>query len=109
MTTVLPDLQAELAKLRAENAALIAEKASQTTIKFKVSGKGAVSAYGLGQFPVTLYSTQWERLLATRDSLLAFIKANQKLMASKGVAPTPELVAHMAAHAKAQAAKGATA
>jgi hypothetical protein len=35
---------------------------SAARITYKVSEKGAVSAYGLGRFPVTLYVEQWERL-----------------------------------------------
>ena len=31
-------------------------------LTYKVSGKGAVSVYGMGRFPVTLYAEQWERL-----------------------------------------------
>jgi len=34
------------------------------TISFKVSEKGAVSVYGLGRFPVTLYLEQWDALLS---------------------------------------------
>jgi hypothetical protein len=54
-------------------------------ISFKVSDKGALSAYGLGRFPVTLYRTQWERLLApdTVKSLLAFIDTNKALLTTK--------------------------
>jgi len=33
----------------------------------KVSEKGALSVYGLGRFPVTLYRGQWERLFAARE------------------------------------------
>ncbi len=33
------------------------------TLEFRVSEKGAVSVYGLGRFPVTLYYEQWVRLL----------------------------------------------
>src|SRR5262249_34513867 len=37
-------------------------------LKFKVSGKGAVSVYGLNaRFPVTLYADQWARLIAAID------------------------------------------
>lgn len=42
-----------------------ANKSSGGEITFKVSKKGAVSAYGLNnQYPVTLYAQQWERLVA---------------------------------------------
>ena len=54
-------------------------------ISMKVSDKGALSLYGLGRFPVTLYRTQWERLLAPDQvaATLAFIAANAKLLAVK--------------------------
>lgn len=91
MGAILQDVNAELAALRAENAAL---KASRTAITYKVSGKNAISAYGLGQFPVTLYAEQWDRLDADIDQRKAFIKANDKIIAKKGQAPTAEMVAH---------------
>ena len=43
----------------------------------KVSEKGAVSVYGLGRFPVTLYREQWERLLAASEEIRKFIGENQ--------------------------------
>lgn len=52
------------------------------SIDFKVSEKGAVSVYGLGRFPVTLYYEQWVRLLDNIDALKQFMeenKANLKL------------------------------
>ncbi len=54
-------------------------------ITCKVSDKGALSLYGLGRFPVTLYRTQWERLLAPDQvaATLAFIAANTALLAVK--------------------------
>ena len=52
-------------------------------LSLKVSEKGAVSVYGMGKFPVTLYSQQWERLLAAQDEIKAFIEANQSLLAVK--------------------------
>ena len=55
------DLQAELEKLRAENAAL--KRSTSRGLSLKVSAKGALSVYGLGRFPVTLYKEQWNRLL----------------------------------------------
>jgi hypothetical protein len=47
------DVQAELARLRAENEALKHKR--NTAVSMKVSEKGGVSVYGLGRFPVTLY------------------------------------------------------
>jgi hypothetical protein len=55
------ELKAELARLRNENAAL--KKGSASGIRLKVSEKGAVSVYGMGRFPVTLYKEQWLKLL----------------------------------------------
>jgi hypothetical protein len=31
---------------------------------YKVSAKGALSRYGLGKFPVTLYASQWRKVIA---------------------------------------------
>jgi hypothetical protein len=38
------------------------QKAAERKITAKPSEKGALSVYGLGRFPVTLYRSQWERL-----------------------------------------------
>lgn len=81
---LLQDLsQAELiAKLEAMQAALaIANKPRKLTLK--VSEKGAVSVYGMGKFPVTLYAGQWERLLAAGDEINSFIEHNRGLLAVK--------------------------
>ena len=56
-------------------------------IDFKVSEKGAVSVYGLGRFPVTLYYEQWIRLLDSADALKQFMeenKSNLKLKTAEG-------------------------
>jgi hypothetical protein len=53
-----------------------AQKAKSGDLSFKVSEKGAVSVYGLGRFPVTLYQEQWVRLLAVADELKVFITEN---------------------------------
>jgi hypothetical protein len=47
------------------------------SIDFKVSEKGAVSVYGLGRFPVTLYYEQWVRLLDNVDDLKQFLEENK--------------------------------
>jgi hypothetical protein len=47
------DTKAELERLRRENAAL--KKGTSDGNRMKVSEKGAVSVYGMGRFPVTLY------------------------------------------------------
>lgn len=70
-------LREELEKLKAENEQLKAKRKGAGEITFKVSQKGALSVYGLGRFPVTLYKEQWERLLVKLDDLKKFIKDNE--------------------------------
>ena len=76
------DMQAELARLKAENAALKARGSNPLTLK--VSQKGAVSVYGLGRFPVTLYKEQWESLLDMADDIRAFIEENAARLKTLG-------------------------
>ena len=57
------EMQAELERLRAENAQLKSKDKGGLTLK--VSEKGGVSLYGMGRFPVTLYKEQWLRILAS--------------------------------------------
>ena len=53
------------------------------SVTFKVSEKGAVSVYGLGRFPVTLYLEQWNKLLSNAEELKAFIEANKSKLKTK--------------------------
>jgi len=75
------DLKAELDKLRAENEAL--KKASSKGLSMKISEKGALSVYGLGRFPVTLYKEQWIRLLDLSDDIRTFIQNNEEQLKTK--------------------------
>ena len=75
------DLKAELDRLRRENAAL--KKGASPGTRLKVSEKGALSVYGMGRFPVTLYKEQWLRLLNMSDEIRAFIKANDAQLKAK--------------------------
>ena len=75
------DLKAELEKLRAENEAL--KKASSKGLSMKISEKGALSVYGLGRFPVTLYKEQWIRLLDLSDDIRTFIQNNEEQLKAK--------------------------
>lgn len=52
-------------------------------LTMKVSEKGALSIYGLGRFPVTLYRGPMERLIAHAPAITAFIKANEALLSVK--------------------------
>jgi hypothetical protein len=73
------DLQAELERLRAENARL----KNKGALSLKVSEKGAVSLYGMGRFPVTLYKEQWLRILASASDIEAFIRENDSKLKTK--------------------------
>ena len=75
------DLQAENERLRAENERL--KTSGRGKLAMKVSEKGALSVYGMGRFPVTLYKEQWLRLLAIADDIKSFIEANQNSLKSK--------------------------
>lgn len=52
-------------------------------IDFRVSEKGAVSVYGLGRFPVTLYYEQWIRLLDNAEQLKEFMEENKSSLKLK--------------------------
>ena len=75
------DMKIELEKLRAENEAL--KRSSSKGLSLRVSEKGAVSVYGLGRFPVTLYKEQWLRLLDTSEDIKVFIQQNDAQLKSK--------------------------
>jgi hypothetical protein len=48
-----------------------------------VSEKGAVSLYGMGKFPVTLFNEQWLRILASAPQIEAFIRENDEKLKAK--------------------------
>ncbi len=75
------ELQAELDRLKAENAAL--KKGASKGMSLKVSEKGGLSVYGLGRFPVTLYKEQWKKLLDLTDEIRQFLVDNDSRLKSK--------------------------
>jgi hypothetical protein len=78
------DLKAQLDRLTKENEALKAQsRAKPGQLTLKVSEKGAVSVYGLGRFPVTLYQEQWNKLLDHVDAIRDFIRANESQLKKK--------------------------
>ncbi len=71
--------------LEAENANL-KEAQKRNGLKMKVSQKGAVSVYGMGRFPVTLYADQWKRIdseLIQSGNLDNFIEENRSELTFK--------------------------
>ena len=86
---VLPDLtssvvEIELAAAKARIAELEAKlERKPGSLTMKVTEKGAISLYGLQRFPVTLYASQWLRVIAAIEPLKAFIEANKDKLAKK--------------------------
>jgi len=80
-------LAKRIAELEAENRTLKAANAPKTG--FKVSEKGALSIYGLGRFPVTLYPEQMLKLLDKNDEIRGFIKDNWDKFSHKSPTTTP--------------------
>jgi hypothetical protein len=74
-------------QMAARIAELEGRLAKSSTLSFKVSEKGAVSVYGLGRFPVTLYFEQWHKLLAHSEELRAFLEANKSKLKLKEPPP----------------------
>jgi hypothetical protein len=77
------DMKAELERLRAENEALKNKKSTSGALTMKVSEKGALSVYGMGRFPVTLYKEQWLKLLSITEELKKFISENDSRLKTK--------------------------
>lgn len=82
VTPTMEELMAELAKAKAENELLKANAiATPSTLSFKVSEKGAVSVYGIQtRFPVSLYPSQWEKLIENLPKLQQFMALNKTVL-----------------------------
>ena len=75
------DMKAEIERLKKENDSL--KNAPAKALTMKVSQKGALSIYGMGRFPVTLYKEQWLKLMDMTDEIRSFIKANESDLKTK--------------------------
>lgn len=65
----MTELETLRAQLQAAQAQIVSLKSdAQRKLTCKVSEKGAVSVYGLGKWPVTLYKSQW-------DAFIPYIKS----------------------------------
>ena len=75
------NLQEQIASLKAE----LKEKKKNAprALSLKVSQKGAVSVYGLGRFPVTLYPGQMSKLLGMKEQIETFIEENKGSLSYK--------------------------
>jgi hypothetical protein len=75
------DLKAEIERLRSENEKL--KNKGMRGLSLRVSEKGAVSLYGVGRFPVTLYKEQWAKILGMAGEIESFIRENDHLLKAK--------------------------
>jgi hypothetical protein len=75
------EMQAELERLRAENEKL--KRGDRGKLALRISEKGAVSVYGMGRFPVTLYKEQWLKLLSNAAEIEQFIRDNDGQLKTK--------------------------
>ena len=71
----------EIERLRAENERL--RRTASKGVTLKVSEKGAVSVYGLGRFPVTLYKEQWTKLLDMAADIRTFLTEHDAELKTK--------------------------
>jgi len=78
-TLDIADANAEIERLKA----LLAKKNTAPPLTLKVSEKGAMSIYGLGRWPVTLYKEQMKRLLDHSDAIRAFLDTHDHLLKAK--------------------------
>lgn len=86
----LAALEAALAQARAENERLKAGVGKPRSLTYRVSQAGAVSVYGMGRFPVTLYQEQMIKLLDAGDEIREFIKANAASLKKKEPVAAPQ-------------------
>ena len=76
MTTMTREqMQLEIDRLKAEAAGLKA--AMGKAISMRVSEKGAISIYGFGRFPLTIYAKNMQKLLSMGSEIEAFIETNK--------------------------------
>lgn len=75
----LDEATRKIAELEAK---LLAEK-TKKGLTLKIGQAGGLSVYGLGKWPVTLYKSQWEKLIAEIPAIQAFLVENDSLLATK--------------------------
>lgn len=95
-----------LSIMKAENEKLASKVKAAPKPSMKVSDKGAISIYGFGRFPVTLYPEQVEKFFTMQDEVRAFITEHKvELEAKQAFAKTEEGKAAAAVKAAAWKAK----
>ena len=83
-TMTREQLEALVSKLQAQGQRKLTCKVTAPKADGKGSS-GAIAVYGLGRFPVTLYASQWERLVefVKEGGITDFIEANEALLSRK--------------------------
>lgn len=74
-------LRAEIERLTEQ-----VRKLSGPKLSLKISAKRALSLYGIGRFPITLYRDDWVAVLGYSDEIKKFILENDHQLVSKGEA-----------------------
>ncbi|MFP6640646.1 MAG: hypothetical protein VCC04_10410 [Myxococcota bacterium] len=75
------ELEAEVARLRAENESL---KSNKKSLRLQVSAKGAVSLYGIRRFPITFYKEEWNTVLGMAEEIKQFMAEHDGELTTKG-------------------------
>lgn len=76
-----PETLADLERLRQENEILRANYPwNPRALRLRMSEKGGLSVYGLGRYPVTLYYSQWIKLLEIIPAIQAFLEQYSSYM-----------------------------
>ena len=102
------EMQQAIEALKAENEALKARVNKPIgKLTLKVSEKGAVSVYGLGRFPVTLYREAWLALVGIVPEIKSFIDAHKAELDKAAEGKDARKAANVAARAAAAAAPAA--
>lgn len=104
---VVAKLMAELEALKAQLTEANKRADAPRSISLKVSEKGALSLYGMGRFPVTLYKEQWRTILSKAADVEAFIVANESRLKAKEDESEEQRKARVAAYSATAATKHA--
>lgn len=83
MSNEVNELKAQLDALKAENEALKNPVRKDRVLTMKITEKGGLSVYGMGRFPITLYKSQWLKLIPFVDDIQTFIIANGDKLTDK--------------------------
>lgn len=74
---------AKYEEMARQNEALKLAAQAKSTLRLKVSEKGAVSIYGTGRFPLTCYASTWLKVLDMADEIRQFIADNKDRLSFK--------------------------